>query len=208
MSRARGRPALFDDGRTPIAVSRAEHAAIEDRRPRRSDAAHRQPHLWPVEDRRSRSAVEATIDRHIGNLIAGDRRPSPHGQCRSDVSRRTSAASRLPTTSRCAYRSIVNAEARNGMTSGTSSCERAGAHVAADRTEVSRARTQDHGSRGVGTVDPAFRAVGWSFLLRRRRGRRASPAGNRSAPGGFYRLRVRFQSRRRGRSQMSFLGLS
>ena len=32
--------------------------------------------------------------------------------------------------------------------------------------------------------------------------------GNRSAPGGFYRLRVRFQSRRRGRSQMSFLGLS
>ena len=31
---------------------------------------------------------------------------------------------------------------------------------------------------------------------------------NRSAPGGFYRLRVRFQSRRRGRSQMSFLGLS
>ena len=33
-------------------------------------------------------------------------------------------------------------------------------------------------------------------------------ARNRSAAGGFYRLRVRFQSRRRGRSQTSFLGLS
>ena len=32
--------------------------------------------------------------------------------------------------------------------------------------------------------------------------------GKRSAAGGFYRLRVRFQSRRRGLSQTSFLGLS
>lgn len=34
-SRARGRLALFDDGGTPIAISRAEHIAIEDRCPRR-----------------------------------------------------------------------------------------------------------------------------------------------------------------------------
>ena len=44
-----------------------------------------------------------------------------------------------------------------------------------------------------------------------RLGRTVTDPGNRSAKpvsGCFYRLRVRFQSLRRGRSQMSFLGLS
>ena len=55
-------------------------------------------------------------------------------------------------------------------------------------------RTRWIATRGFSSWHPPLQGLAWR--------------NNRSAAGGFYRLRVRFQSRRRGRSQTSFLGLS